>query len=399
MNRALYFFLSYAHAMPTTETPHRDADHWVKVFYEDLSRAVRTHADPTSELEIGFFDDQVPTGSDWEKVLTGALGAAEVFVPLYSPGYFNRSWPMRERESFLSRLATESEAQRRRHVLPVLWSPLPSPDGIPDLDEALRIGEGIPEYAVNGVFGLRKLSAYQEQYAALLDRIARRIVAVAQRYPIRPSRAPNVSDFDPPERTETPFVVSVIAPTENNRPPLGPPDTYGPTRREWRPFVHAQALPIAEYAANVAERLGLPTLVTDYAPGRGPFDRCPAVLLVDPWITEVSGGPAELRSAGHLPSWVTPLVVVNNADPRYGERAAELSGRVSSMLKKEGAPRIRRAGDAEEFVRLMPMLVDETRRHYLRNALVFPPKGPSVGRPKLTRSGGANAGEPTKEER
>src|SRR6476659_7455305 len=108
-----YFFLSYAHSAPPDPDPEDergpveepDSDPVVEKFYEDLAGAVRARARPGSREPMGFFDQAIPAGSDIKAELSRALGAAQVFVPLYSPSYVTRSWPLREQEVFRRRLA------------------------------------------------------------------------------------------------------------------------------------------------------------------------------------------------------------------------------------------------------------------------------------------------------
>src|SRR5258705_5774064 len=97
VSRGLYFFLSYAHSPPPSDDIQTDTDHWVRIFYEDLCAEVKRLAQPDTGMDIGFFDPLIPPGSDWKVHLARYLGAAEVFVPLYSPGYLNRAWPLSER--------------------------------------------------------------------------------------------------------------------------------------------------------------------------------------------------------------------------------------------------------------------------------------------------------------
>ncbi|MEK8107506.1 hypothetical protein NKG94_24625 [Micromonospora sp. M12] len=74
-----------------------DADVWVGQFFTDLTDEVRRQARPVAGMRIGFFDQHIPLGADWKAALAEALGDAEVFVPLYSPGYFSRPWALGSR--------------------------------------------------------------------------------------------------------------------------------------------------------------------------------------------------------------------------------------------------------------------------------------------------------------
>jgi FxsC-like protein len=381
--RGTYFFLSYAHSPPTTEGVS-DTDHWVTAFFHDLCEAVKAHAASDTGWDIGFYDDLLPPGSNWKARLADALSAAQVFVPLYSPAYLSRSWPLKERESFRRRLVAAGPVETD-HIVPVLWTPTPSAESRPELEDALLLGTDVPAYAANGLRALRMLGSYREQYDVIRRRLARRIVETAERSPLRPSRAPSLDDIIESRYGETSFVVAILAATADDPPPDHPPDAYARTAEGWRPFAGAEAVPAAEHAANVAERLGLPTRVVDFASGGGLLDRHPGLLLIDPWtLTDAGGRIALTAAADRLREWVTPVVLADQNDARLGERATKLADEVGDMLRRAGVHRVRRAREVEEFVQLLPSMVSDARRQYLRNAeLIVPPKGPHVGRPRL----------------
>lgn len=394
-SRGFYFFLSYAHTAPTSDgTRTDDVDVWVREFYYQLSHRVRELARPDPELDAGFFDDLLPAGSDWAAELTRALGLAEVFVPLYSPRYLSKAWPIREREAFQQRLS-RGPAVSRGHVVPVLWVPLPPWEEWPEVDDALALGSDVPEYTDNGLRALCMLTSYREQYVRMLTRLAGKIVDAAERSPVGPSHVPafDVTTTEPELRTETPFVVAVSAPARSALPPLRAAGAYGTTGTLWRPF-GAEALPIAEYVATVAERLGLPTRIVDLGTGRFDSESGPGVLLIDPWTAASDDGAAMLRaSISRLPKWVIPLVVIVADDPQFTERGAALGEQVVAMLAPGNVHRIHRIREVAELVALMPAIVVEARRQYLRNAVVFPPQGARSRRPRLAGQVRANLGE------
>lgn len=392
-----YFFLSYAHSPPVGDEARTDTDAWVSVFFRDLSKHVSRRARPASGLDIGFIDQQLPLGSDWKAVLAEALGATEVFVPLYSPGYFSKSWPMGERESFRERLIASGVADPARRVTPVLWIPFPSWEEPAEVGEALEIGGHSTEYAENGMRALCMLTSYRDAYRTVLDRLARRIVDIAERDPLAPSRAPNLDEVANRVRTDAAFVVAVLAPTVERRPAGRDPRGYADRGRLWQPFGERQALPVADHAASTAERLGLPTRIadlTDDAPEL--ISRYPAVLLIDPWTVADPAAAAVLRDALHtLPDWVVPVVVADRDDPQYAPRGASLADEVMTMLSASGVPRAELVGQVKEFVEVMPALVTEARRQYLKNIAVFPPPGPPPSdRPRL----GDSVVPPTREQ-
>ncbi|MBQ0897072.1 TIR domain-containing protein [Micromonospora sp. U56] len=391
--RGTYFFLSYAHSAPAPSA-RTDTDVWVGQLFTDLSEEVARQAQPASGMRIGFFDQHIPQGADWKTALAGALGSAEVFVPLYSPGYFNRPWAMREQESFRARLAAAGAVRSAAHLLPVLWIPFPSWESRPELDAALDLGQDVPGYAENGLRALCMLAPYRAEYLAVLRRLAQRIVDATERQPLGPSRVPGLEEVTREPATDPAFVVAVLAPTRHGLPEGRDAAGYGTLSRLWRPFGDRQELPVAEYAASTAERLGLPARTTDFADAEELLDSRPVVVLVDPWVTELPNGATDLAAAARaFPPWVVPVVVTDADDPRDGPRGADLARRALTLLQDAGVPRVRWVGRVAEFTDLMPTLVTEARRQYLKNGPVFPPAGPS--RPPSLRTTVPHRFEPT----
>src|SRR5690242_13750015 len=97
-----YFVVSYAHSPTISEDA--DADRSVSTFFRDLESMVRRYASRRSGPIQGFFDQRVIPGLGWKESLSQALSAAQVFVPLYSDGYFTKSLPGREWECFRQRI-------------------------------------------------------------------------------------------------------------------------------------------------------------------------------------------------------------------------------------------------------------------------------------------------------
>lgn len=381
------FYLSYAHSAPTSDKVRTDTDHWIRMVFQDLSKEIRRIRGLPPRAVVGVLGGMLPAGEDWHESKLEALSSAQVFVPLYSPGYLARTWPRREHESFLRRLAAAG-ARVEDHVVPVLWTPFPPDVDLPDLLAALELGDGVPAYAENGLRALRMLGAYRAQYEVILSRLAHRIVDLAGDHPLDESPAPDVTDVPavlPESQSEAPYVVRVLAPTAANHPEGAPEDAYGLDGPAWRPFGTAQAMPIAEYAATVAERLGLmPRIVAVPADKDTAAPTAPGMLLIDPWFVALPEGEGTLSTAlATLPEWVMPLVVLNRDDRAHAERGALLRTRVLDMLRQAGAQRVRTADEAEECVHLMPVLVSEARRQFLRRGPIWPPKGVRTGRPRL----------------
>ncbi|MGN9906275.1 TIR-like protein FxsC [Phytohabitans sp. LJ34] len=378
-----YFFLSHARVAPPTDSARTDADSWVREFFRDLSLEVRRRARHDVGAEVGFLDLEVSPAADARTALLRALGSAQVFVALYSPGYIRNSWSAREQEAFGARVAEQRSPSDR--LLPVLWVPFmswedPGEAHVAQIRRARKLAHDVPEYLENGMRGLRMLSYFEDQYRAVLGRIAGGIVDLAERAPLRPSPTP-----DPYQGVgvDAAFEVAVLAPATVDLPPERATDGYGETSVLWRPFGNRQALPVADDAANTAQRLGLSTKVSDYADAGGPMPGRPAVLLIDPWVIAARDGARVLSDlARELPEWVIPLIVADEEDPEYLARGAKLAGTAADILYAEGGRRPERVGQLSEFVRIMPSLIAKARRQYLKNVPV-PTSTKSVKRPKL----------------
>ncbi|WP_433789140.1 TIR-like protein FxsC [Actinoplanes sp. CA-252034] len=358
------FFLSYAKSAPGTSPGHRDTDIWVRNCFDDLSAAVArlVGADPVT---VGFVDDLLAPGATSKATIAERLGRAEVFVPLYSPGYFLKSWPIRERAVFLDRLGRafpgEPETARAR-VIPVLWLPVTDPGQEAEASAALPLGAGIPEYAENGLRALGRLTAYRHLYDRIIDRLAQRIVEVTKRR-LPPGRTVPFDEVAVPDLPsgETPFVVAVS--TGRGAAPT------------WQPYLGTPDVPVAEFAATRAEQQGLAVRIVDRPGDLKILDGSPAMILIDPWQP---GGAAALEVfRGHLHRWVTPVLVADRGDPRYPGDGARLVAAAEARLADLGAARVYRALDVEQLAQLMPSVVSEARRHFIRRAAVQLPEGPA----------------------
>jgi FxsC-like protein len=386
-SRGTYFYLSYAHSAPLTAYRRSDPDQWVRRFFHDLQDAVAFRASPRPVLAPGFYDQDIPIGADWKAVLTQALGRAEVFVPLYSPGYFARQAPGREWACFRQRLIKAGVDDPLSRFVPVLWVPLPSDRHPPGLPEALTMGATEPAYAENGMRALLRLTPYQASYRQVVGQLAARIVGLAEQAPVGPSVVPDLDETASafsPDGVAAVFSVTVAAPARSSLP-LGPdPACYGDRGVGWRPFPREQELSLASYAVQLAEQLDFAVLVADLeAPSYVPGQR-PGVILIDPWCAADHETWRALCSyLRDLPPWVLPLIVLGStgrtdaADQARRARAvADEAGTGNSEAARRGLEGV---SSLREFFALMPLLVAEAERQYLRHG----PRLPSAARPEV----------------
>jgi FxsC-like protein len=372
--RGSYFYLSYAQSPPLEGSTQDDRDPWVPQFFEDLTKAVEQQASPRSRLGAGFFDREIPPGSDWSASLIRELGVAEVLVPLYSPGYFARSWPGREWNCFYQRVQNAGVADPLQRFVPVLWIPLLGEEDPPALQESMASLGAVSDYAENGMRALLRLQFYRGSYKLVVRRLASRIVELAETAPIGPSAVPDIDEVRSPfspEASGVAFGISVAAPASSAVPADRDRVGYGESGVEWRPYPSEQQLPLAEYAQRIAEQMDFAGIVADVEKRGIQLANRPGVVLIDPWFIADESGLRTLRDiVAKLPNWVLPLLVIS-AD--QDERSEQLERQVRDILRGKGAPRSEVALRASygvrslaDFAALMPVLAAEAERQYLR---------------------------------
>jgi len=396
-----YFFLSYAHSPPldgalTEDQALEPADKWVRAFFHDLAVAVRSHAAPPAPDVPGFFDQNIPLGANWKAVLSRALGTAEVFVPLYSPAYRSRSWPGREWASFHQRLTEAKVEEPLRRFLPVLWIPLPAGQELPALQAAedLAPPEAAGPYRENGLRALQRIDLYRSSYKLVVDRLAARIVRLAERAPIKPSDVPDIDDmnsaFESSQGDAPLLTVMVVAPSLDEVPAQHTPVAYGLTETDWRPFWADQELPLAEYARFTAEQFDFTALIGGIDATESPLDRSPGVILIDPWYLATAGGRDRFQEfVTELPLWAQPLLCLSPGAERLADEVRERL-RNAGLARSEPAKRgLNGVGSLQEFFTLMPYLIAQAEREYLRRGPIQ--RSPAPPRLRLARSAEENA--------
>ena len=391
-----YFFLSYAHFHPLAEKliedPAVPSDEWVRTFFRDLTDAVRLSASPPLYAP-GFFDQEIAAGSDWKAVLSTALSTAEVFVPLFSPDYITKSWPGREWAVFEHRMKSAGVSDPLLRFVPVLWTPLSADQRPRGLQEALDLAPAIAAraYEENGLRALLRIRPYYHLYQMIVKELAKRIVALAEKAPVGPSAAQDIDEVDSvlaPKVSAAAFAIVVAAPASHEVPAGTECSAYGHAPRAWQPFGRDQ-LPLADCAKFIAERLDFAAEVFDIGKSGGAFVGKPGVLLIDPrYLVGDERLDAFRVFARELPPWALPVIV---PDPS----AAELTQRVRISLEQSmlsGSALARRGlqgvSTLREFLNLMPFLVAQAERDYLRHGPIKRSAAPSGSRPLLADQGG-----------
>jgi hypothetical protein len=368
---ARYFYLSYAHSPPPAG-PRLDAsepDQWVREFFQDLSRAVNRQASANrGGLAPGFIDIQVGSGPEWKETLMCALEEAEVFIPLYSPEYLSRSWPGREWACFAQRIEAAGIADPLGRFAPVLWAPLPfgaEPRGLQAALDLVPVGApdgAASAYRENGLLAMRRLQLYRKWYHLIIDELAVRIVRLAEDDYIGPSAAPDIETIESAFAACTTVPVLAVV------------------------VVAPKGSELAEYGRIAGERLDFAVRVAGIeAKGTELLARNPVLVLIDPSFLS----DAEIRAAfdafiAELPPWSVAALCPG--------QEAEVSTSLGKMVRtKSGIARrtLAGAGSLTEFAALLPFLIAEAEREYLRLGPVDRSASRPEARPRLAGPGWA----------
>ena len=188
-----YFFLSYARTPRHDRHSSADPDYWVHKFYDDLSAEVLQHIRSSS---AGFMDREIRLGMQWSGELTTALATCRVFVPLYSPRYFDSENCGKEWYAFSKRVLDQRARQPniQTAIVPALWVPV-AEDSLPDVAKAIQFDHHSlgDKYGQVGFSGIIKVNRFSDDYILAVQNLARRIVEVADKTRIDPGWH---TDFD-----------------------------------------------------------------------------------------------------------------------------------------------------------------------------------------------------------
>jgi FxsC-like protein len=321
------FFFSYS---------RNDArDVYLNRFYEDLRHEVSTRGG-IGLAEAAFHDLGQPPGVNWPRTTGDALGTCGVFVPVYSPHYFNSPICGQEWHVFSSRLEARSTGGGRRSIAPVWWVP---PAGeVPPVAQYLQDTRDQfgAEYREFGLRYLMQLNRNEEQYREFLVRFSVELIAAAaepppQRQVVDLLSAPNAFATGSSVRVRRPrhapgggpravtFVV-VAAGREEMARIRTALDAYGDDWADWRPYHPDCRDPVAVRAQGVAaaQRMISGLMPADDSLGallRAAKERSElVVLIVDPWVAALPSFRSLLADAddvrtGHavvLAPWEPP---------------------------------------------------------------------------------------------
>lgn len=200
--QAPYFYLSYA------RTPSWSAGERILVqrFFTDLSRNI-SELTASREPVVGFLDENLPLGSNWQEEMRLALASARVLVPLYSRHYFNSTWCGMEWDAFGRRHQRDRRGttHERPAVVPVLWT-VAEEMRLPPVAERLPYIDprDVSRYSREGVKGLLESGKRSAQYRHVVKQIAEAVVEVAETTHLSPYDVSLLDDlrnvFEDPEQ-------------------------------------------------------------------------------------------------------------------------------------------------------------------------------------------------------
>jgi hypothetical protein len=122
--------------------------------------------------EFDFFLScaNIPAGDHWVSTLNRELSRADVFLPIFSPSFFNSEWCAKEWGAFIGRFSARPRRARLPYglVVPVPWM---SCCPLPPVAEKIQLAGGD-----DGACGMRRLMVSEPQrYDEELEELARRL--------------------------------------------------------------------------------------------------------------------------------------------------------------------------------------------------------------------------------
>ncbi len=252
---------------------------WVRDFYLDLRDELtgKTTLDPSA---IGFQDVNMRSGTRWKDALADELAHCQVFIPLFSPRYFNSDSCGREWQAFSDRLHTAKAVNGETPplIFPLLWEP-PSVLCLPQVAVAVQYHE-FTEYSTEYTkLGLMKIVKNKKnpslalEYDQIVSAIVLEIVGSTNRYTLDPAVPPpewETTGNAFAKAPDAPIAAGGTAGSDNTAGPhhvhfivasgtatelargSDPEAYYGTRPMDWSPFLPDDAEPLVRIAAAIA---------------------------------------------------------------------------------------------------------------------------------------------------
>lgn len=417
-----YFFLSYARTPKRDPADRDDPDRWVFKLYKDLCEIILQMTDARPE-EAGFMDRENKIGSQWSPELISALARCRVFVPLYSPRYFESDSCGREWFAFARREITHRARGRQLvdAIVPALWTRLDRAR-LPHVAQSVQFDHKIlgERYCAEGFYGIMKLQNYRADYQRAVHRLAERIIAIGEEsIPFSDESVPHhlSSDFDalpsafgPASARRTAdgqLQIAVLAHDTSTLPPGRAAEYYGNTPYTWSPYRPDYPQPVADYAQDLAKKC------LDCKPRVGAFDSNmadwfkigrqvpPSLCLIDAWVSLSAKHQEQLGCLDSVSEpWVSVLIPWNSQDPEMRDAEDDLRANLEQHLGRKLASVPRRCQMAatgiptlQDFGQLLPEMTMLMLKRFRKEAAAHPPAGPVIARPRLRRADPTDPGD------
>ncbi|GIH23815.1 hypothetical protein Aph01nite_21250 [Acrocarpospora phusangensis] len=399
------FFLSYAHIPGLDSTRGPDPNRWVARLFIDLSEIVLNET-KLKAAQAGFMDRGIQSGDRWPEQLAGALATCRVFIPLYSPRYFDSQECGKEWTAFAQRLeATPDRGNRLTAIIPALWAPLQDPEHLPKCAQEIQFDHEMfgPRYRQEGFYGLMKSRSMRTHYETAIKALARRIIKVAEQDLVPPGEPVDYMSLtsafhdaagEPPAKSSSPRMrLTVVAPDLSRLPDGRLTESYGQTPQEWNPFPKpGEHRPLASYAMELALRHGYLLEVgsfdnhVEHLTGAGGPD-APSVLVVDPWAARHAETREVLRRVCGQDRRPQPIVPWNLQDEQTAAAESELRALLREVIpERPGLPVVSHISSLGAFQRGLPRIFTSAAKSYLKSAPNYSPRGVPGTRPRLTKT-------------
>ncbi len=386
-----YFFLSYAHVPPHDLSDGGDPNQWVERLFRALCEHIM-HLTRVPAGSAGYMDRDLRTGDNWPHTLSDRLSTCRVFVPLYSPRYFESEHCGKEWAAFLERAPLHGGPDA---IVPAIWAPMRTMT-LPHAAQAIQFNHADlgSRYAEEGFYGIMKLSKYRNQYQTATFGLAQRIIEVAESTPMPYGRirdyttVPSAFADHTPER---PVTMTVVAPDLRHLPEGRDAYHYGRTPHEWDPYRSRNGMrPLADCAVELARSRGfLPHVGTleEHADAlSAEVPHSPGVLLVDPWATAGDDCRQALRPVNRPGrQWITVMVPWNSEDQETVQQEPRLRDCLQAALghKLTEPAAVPNVPTLDAFRSILPDALHKATQQYFKHAPAYPPEGEKVDRPRL----------------
>lgn len=365
-----YFFLSYART-PFGDDPNK----WIVKLYRDLCSDI---SQLTGSPSPGYMDQQrLAMGAEWPTDLTQALSTCRVFLPIYSPQYFNSEYCGKEWAIFSRRVERHARGGPTPAVIiPAMWTAM-DPKELPEFARLVHHDHAdLPShYLRQGLYGIMKLGKYREAYKETVLCLARAIVQAAEiRLPpleeterTRLDLADNAfADVKRP--AESVDVRLTVAACDLNSLPADRDRFYYALKPlGWNPYRARDDRPVAEVAEAIIRNMGHRAELKELSAGPEETVR-PDIMLVDMWAADDARLSEDLKRARG--STAVVLLPVDRADEESAQQRERLETAVNELLgaapAKEGFAR--RGVYYDKFGDLLTRAAGLAISRYLNNA-------------------------------